>query len=164
MISLILAVAFAYFLEKKYQKLWEILLYGLLAGLAVPISSSLLLLAFASQDISIALITFNVLSGVIPYTLLIYFFIWLSRRVKRKAVAVKSDEMAGKYWEQNEKEAILRTLEKHDISEVEAKPHNSSLEENIDKLSTEELVEKLNQNYFTYESVPSVLRVLKRRL
>ena len=41
---------------------------------------------------------------------------------------------------------------------------NRNLEENLNKISTEEIVERLNKKNFSDDAIPSALRVLKNRL
>jgi len=162
MIAVALDTLIAYLLSKKKLSTFQYLIYGFISAVFVSAATS----AIGSSNIDqkpgiylIELITGTVLNIFLIYVLH-YFFIRRQRIKKAKDKLHVEDQ----YWEQNEREFILRTLEKYKHVNFQGAPINSELEFSLSQLSTENIINRLETNNFAEESIPSALRTLSSRL
>jgi hypothetical protein len=165
MISILLDLLAAYFIRRKFTSKVMYLLLGFFAGILSSTIGSFLVGFWVDE--SPGQILLRAISGVIPHTLFIYISLlvgsWESKRREKKKAAIELSNASDKYWEENEQVVITNILENYRTIDL-AIARNQMLEENLTKLSTEEIVDRLNKKNFSDDAIPSALRVLRNRL
>jgi hypothetical protein len=166
MIAIALDTLVAYLLSRKKLKTFQYLIYGFIAAFFISaitsgISSSIL-------DEKPGVYFLKVINGIIFNSFFIYiehYFIKsdLIRKIGIKK-AVEKLHAEDQYWEQNEHKLILQALEKYKITGTKFDLVNPELEFNISRMSTEEIIKRLDTENFAEESIPSALKVLNSRL
>lgn len=166
MIAILLDLFAVYFMRRYFSSKIMYLLFGLVAGFLSSSVGSLLVGLWFDEALGIILI--RAISGVVPHTLFIYICLfldlWNSKKERQKKAAIESLNAEDKYWEANEKIIIANILGKYQSIDLSAVLRNEILEENLTSLSTEEIIERLNKEHFSDDSIPSALRVLNTRL
>ncbi len=166
MIAILLDLFAVYLMRRYFSSKIMYLLLGLVAGLLSSAVGSFVVGLWLDETPGIILV--KAISGAGPHTLLIYIFIfldsWDSKRRAQKKAAIESLNAQDKYWEANEKIIITRVLESYQSIELSAITRNEILEENLTRLSTDEIVERLNKKHFSDDAIPHALRVLSNRL
>ena len=113
-------------------------------------------------------ILMSAISGVVPHTLFVYISLlldsWNSNRSAKKNEAIELSNAGDRFWEENEQLVITAILKNYQRVDLNASARNKMFEENLARLSTEEIVDRLNRNNFSEDSIPSALRVLSNRL
>jgi hypothetical protein len=84
-------------------------------------------------------------------------------KIKRKEKVTKVREYLIQL-DAGEVELIENALGKYENIEIESAHNNLALEERISAIPTEEIIERLDSRMFSEDAIPSVLRVLNRRL
>jgi hypothetical protein len=166
MLAIALDTLVAYLLSRRKLKTFQYLIYGFIAAFFISaitsgISSSIL-------DEKPGIYFLKVLSGTVFNAFIIYiehYFIKsdLIRKIGIKK-AVEKLHAEDQYWEKNERELILKAIEKYKLSGSNIDLENSELEFNISRMSTEEIIKRLDTENFAEESIPSALKVLNSRL
>lgn len=161
MIAIILDFLAAYVLKRYFSTKLQYFFMGLIAGVITATAGAFLVGMWLDEPPGV--IATRALSGVVPHTLFIFICLFFGLRLDAKKVnkqALKDEE---KYWDENEQRVITDVLKNNQGVDLSAAPHNEALEENLARLSTEEIVERLQNKNFADVSVPSVLRVLSSR-
>jgi uncharacterized membrane protein YeaQ/YmgE (transglycosylase-associated protein family) len=162
MIAIALDTLIAHLLSRKKLGTFLYLIYGLIG--AIFVSAITPAISSSSIDETPGVYLIEVISGTllnsIAICLLFYFF---KRRQKIKKAAEHA-HAEDQYWEQNEHELILKTLEKYKDRDFKFQSGNTELELNLSQMSTEEILKRLETNNFSDESIPSALKVLSSRL
>ena len=165
MIAILLDFLAAALIRRRFSSKLMYLLVGFVAGI---LSSSIgaFLVGFWLDERP-GQILLRAISGAIPHTVLIYILLildsWDFKRLARKKAAIELANANDKYWEENEQSVIINTLETYRDIDLTVVP-NQILEENLTKLSTEEIIERLSKKNFSDDAIPSALRVLKNRM
>lgn len=165
MIAILLDLLAVYLIRRRFSSKVMYLLMGFIAGIFSSTVGSFLVGYWFDERPGQILI--GAIAGVIPHSLFIYISLFLDswdakRRAKKKA-AIELSNASDRYWEENEQLVITNVLENFRGVDLTV-ARNRTLEENLTKISTEEIVEKLNKKNFSDDAIPSVLRVLKNRL
>jgi hypothetical protein len=165
MIAILLDLLAAALIRRRFSSKLMYLLVGFVAGILSSSIGSFLVGFWLDERLGQILL--RAISGAIPHAVLIYIFLildsWDFKRLARKKSAIELANANDKYWEENEQSVIINTLETYrdiDLTVV----RNQILEENLTKLSTEEIVERLHKKNFSDDAIPSALRVLRNRL
>ena len=162
MIAIALDTLVAYLLSRKKLKTFQYLIYGFFAAFFISaitsgVSSSIL-------DEKPGVYFLKVLNGIIFNAFFIYIEHYFFRRIQRKRKAAEQLHAEDQYWEQNERDLILKTLEKYKFAVSQTELVKPELEFNISQMSTEEIIRRLDTSNFSDVSIPSALKVLNSRL
>jgi hypothetical protein len=162
MIAVALDTLIAYLLSKKKLSTFQYLIYGFIS--AVFISAATSAISSSSLDENSGIYFIKVLTGTVLNIFLIYVLHYFFIRRQRIKKAIDKLHVEDQYWEQNEREFLLKTLEKYKHVNYQGAPVNSELEFSLSQLSTENIINRLETNNFAKESIPSALRTLSSRL
>ena len=165
MIAIFLDLLAAYLIRRRFSSKVMYLLMGFLAGILSSTVGSFLVGYWLDERPGQILI--RAISGVIPHSLFIYILLfldsWSSKRLTKKNAAIDLSNARDRYWEKNEQIVIAKVLKNYRSVDLTV-TRNLILEENLTKISTEEIVERLSKNSFSDDAIPSALRVLENRL
>jgi hypothetical protein len=164
MFGIFFDVVAAYALRRLCSTKFQFFIFGLIAGFFSSLASSLL--SFLLLNESPAIVVLNALSGIFINSIIIWIFIWIDFYIDRKIRLKKNivDKIIEKerLFDLNEVDNIKSVLKKFEHIKTDVQI-NESLKTNLTKLSTEELLSKLETNSFADEALPTVIHVLLLR-
>ena len=165
MLGILLDFLAAYLLRKYFSTKLQYFFGGLIAGIVNSTVSSFLIGMWL--NVPPVYVVFNAGSGALGHTLCIFFFLYIyarsSARKSEKAAAAVEAVAQDAHWDANEARIISEILQRHQHIDLSSVPHNNFLEDNLLRLSNEEIIEKLREGYFDEYAIPSALRVLRNR-
>jgi hypothetical protein len=165
LVSIVIDTLAAYLLRRFFSSTLLHLLLGGVAGAISAIVGSLV--AGIGLDESLGVVVLRALSGP-PHILFIYIFVfsgvWFDKRRARKKATLEAMKAEDRYWEEHEVDIINEILNEHKSMDLSVPAKNEVLEENLGRLSTEDIVERIQKKHFSEDAIPSALRVLKNRL
>jgi uncharacterized membrane protein YeaQ/YmgE (transglycosylase-associated protein family) len=162
MIAITLDTLVAYLLSRKKLGTSLYLIYGLIGAIFVSAITSAIGSSNIDEKPGVYLI--EVINGTLLNSIticLLFYFFKRRQKIKKAAEQLHTQD---RYWEQNEHELILKTLEKYTDIDFKSQSGNTELEFNLSQMSTEEIIKRLDTNYFADESIPSALKVLSSRV
>ena len=160
-IALLLDAVAGYLLARFFSSKLLIMLMSLLAGpMTSFIGSYLVGLSLGDRP---GVIVLDAVVAAPLHSILIFLealgILWdRKRRLRIKALKAEDE-----YLDANELNSIMTALGKYKDLDLTTAPSDENLERNLAQLSTDELIEKLEMNYFAEEALPSALRVLENR-
>ena len=104
-----------------------------------------------------------VLMSGVPIVFSFMVLLGYSHRMKRKKIVSKVKQHEAQL-DEVEGEQIKIVLSEYEHIDLVSVPNNLALEERISDIPTEEVIERLDSRMFSEDALPSVLRVLNRRL
>lgn len=162
MIAIALDTLIAYLLSRKKLGTFLYLICGLIG--AIFVSAITPAISSSNIDEKPGVYLIEVISGTLLNSIAIYLLFYFFKRRQKIKKAAEHAHAEDQYWEKNEHELILKTLEKYKDRDIKPQPGNTELELNLSQMSTEEIIKRLETNNFADESIPSALKVLSSRL
>jgi len=160
MFGIIFAVIAAFALLRLCSTKLHFFIFGLIAAFFSSITNALLIILLLNEPP--AIVVFNALSSIFYHTILIWLIAYTDIRRKRKKDNVAKIIEHEKIWDLNEVATINSVLNKFESVKSDTNL-NDALKTNLMRLSTEELLSKLDSNHFEEDSLPTVLHVLSLR-
>lgn len=161
MIAIVLDFLAAYVLKRYFSTKLQYFFMGLIAGVINATAGAFLVGIWLDEPPGV--IATRALSGVVPHTLFIFICLFFALRLdvqKAKKQALKNEE---EYRDESEQRVITDVLKNNQGVDLSAAPRDEALEENLARLSTEEIIGRMQNKNFADASIPSVLRVLDSR-
>jgi hypothetical protein len=162
MIAIALDTLVAYLLSRKKLSIFLYFIYGLIGAiLASAITSAV---GSPNIDEKPGVYLLEVISGTVINSVaisLLFYFFKRRQKIKKAAEQLHAEDQ---YWEKNERDLILKTLEKYKHVDCQFKSGNKELEFNLSQMSTEAIIKRLDTDNFADAAIPSALKVLNSRL
>jgi len=149
-------------IQKYFRSKIAYFVCGIVGGICSSILTVLIGLIFSSEKP--VYIIFNGFKFSLAHVILIYLFIFMDLRRRSKKIALIETKNIDEKWNISEKQLIKAALFKY--SHINHTIINLDSEEgqNISRLTSEEILEKLSKKYFSEEATPFALAVLQTRL
>lgn len=165
MLAILLDTLAAYLLRKYFSTKLQYFFFGIIAGVINSAVSAFLMGALLNETPSAVVV--SALSGAFLHPILIFIFLYIdlrfiSKKLKRNA-AIAAANAEDEYWDANEGRIIDEVLKSHQSIDLSVAERNEILEDNLARLPTEEIIEKIKRKHFAEDAIPSVLRVLSSR-
>ena len=161
MIAIVLDILAAYLLRRYFSTKFQYFFMGVIAGVINATIGAFLVGIWLDEPPGTVLM--GALSGALYHTLFIFLFLFCDLRFiakKSKREALKAED---KYWDANGERIITDVLKNHQGIDLSVASRNEILEENLTRLSTEEIIERIQKKHFSDDAIPSALRVLNSR-
>lgn len=161
MIAIALDFLAAYALKKYFSTKRQYFLMGLIAGVTNAMAGAFLVGMWLDEPPGV--IVTRALSGVLPHTIFIFICLFFALRLDANKANKRALADEEKNWDEDEQRVITDVLKNNQDVDLSIASRNEALEENLARLSTEEIIERIQSKNFAVASIPSALRVLRSR-